>query len=398
MQEYRCNTTRDVVLLSTLCINGTDTSNVDCVPHLNESLLVIFRYIFGIGIILIAIVGIFGNLATLISLPFAVKRKLGGLNRSFKNTTVFILHLSFVDFCWCILVGLPCGYMSLMRHWSFGTFLCKAYAIFAVILTITDQVSLALISISRCLDLTKTEFWRTCCEKKRNLCFIIFLAWLPSLPIVLSYFISSAGIEAGWNCKNGVCSLISSCTTEQCDLTSTLDGLIWYEFVLSVVHLIVMGICYTMIWRKVRKDTTYLKDIGNNSMDLQHRELKMTRTILTLILTHFIFYTPFLLFQGLLFSNLIFQSDLTHGIYFVLMCINHVGFCLNFFIYAASNEQYRNAYLGCSKSFLCQDFWMNTTKIKREETRFENNSLPSRMVLLLRQICKNQPKTYDVQN
>ena len=159
MEELSCNSTKNVYILSQMCINGSDTSTIECVRS-DDVATMVLRYGHGGWLIIIAIVGILGNLTTLLSIPFAARRKLHGLDRNFNNTTIFILHLSFIELCWCLMGALPFSYQLLVQQWSFGTFLCKAYAIFMQTMYGTEALALAFISISRCLDLTQPVIWR----------------------------------------------------------------------------------------------------------------------------------------------------------------------------------------------------------------------------------------------
>ena len=78
MDEYTsCNGTENKYWLSHICTNGSDTTNYECYNkyYLEESMPYVIRKGLGIWLILVGIIGGIGNLYTLISIPFAAKRR-----------------------------------------------------------------------------------------------------------------------------------------------------------------------------------------------------------------------------------------------------------------------------------------------------------------------------------
>ena len=74
--NYSCNSsdTDNYKTIGKLCVNGSDTTLVECVKYTDQASLVL-KYIQGVWFLLIFILGTIGNLATLICIPFAVKKK-----------------------------------------------------------------------------------------------------------------------------------------------------------------------------------------------------------------------------------------------------------------------------------------------------------------------------------
>ena len=242
-----------------------------------------------------------GVFIILLSISFAARRKLHGFDHNFRNTTIFILHLSFIDLCYCLMVALPTCYQLLAQHWPFGTFLCKAFVIIEQLLTGTESWSLAFIAISRCLNVTKPMFWGKWTYKAPILALLLFIPWLLSLSSYLSYLLPSAGMDVGWNCQFGTCAHICNSYSGDCPEAFML----WYTIILMytiVLPQIVVIAGYILLRRKARRSTIHLKQIGNMTTDRQKLEKKMTRTIRVLILMHCIcnlsvyVYQPFYLF------------------------------------------------------------------------------------------------------
>ena len=361
MTEYSCNSTNEEII-SEICTNGSDTSCVECILPYNDITLKL-RYVCGAWMTFTAIFGILGNLTTLVSIPFAASRKLYGFDRNFTSTTIFILHLSFIELCWCLLGAIPFSYQLLAREWPFGTLLCKAHAIFVQIISPTEAAALACISITRCLGLIKGRHWRTFSYKKCNLILLLITPWILSLPTLFPYFVKSSGVDVGWSCTFGQCGTISSCqqstSTGACIHESTwfADFIPWYMFLIVLSSIIIIIICYVFIDRNARMSSVYLKKEGKMSSQIQKRDLKMLKTILLLILSHGICNLP--LRFALFYNYIIPGAHLTLRIWYGLMMIYESQFALNFFIYAGSNEQYRKAYLYYWKYLTCQGAKIN---------------------------------------
>ena len=63
----------DIYTLSKFCVNGSDWSNLECIHDIDEQSF--SRNILGIWAIIVSVVGIIGNVLTLLAVPFAADRK-----------------------------------------------------------------------------------------------------------------------------------------------------------------------------------------------------------------------------------------------------------------------------------------------------------------------------------
>ena len=81
-------------MLSQLCPAARDLTKLECVKSYGFETDVI-RKIAGIWITIAGFFGIFGNVVTLTTVPYAAKHKLYGFDRKFRSGTIFILHLTF---------------------------------------------------------------------------------------------------------------------------------------------------------------------------------------------------------------------------------------------------------------------------------------------------------------
>ena len=81
------------MVLGQMCINGSGISIEHCHFPLDDVSRA-FRYGFGYTVYLIAVIGIMGNLTTLLCIPYAVAMKKFRLNRNLNTTTIYIFYLS----------------------------------------------------------------------------------------------------------------------------------------------------------------------------------------------------------------------------------------------------------------------------------------------------------------
>ena len=371
MQKLTCNGSESIYNLSGVCLDNYDETSYECRVEFTNATLVA-RYIEGAWLILVAILGIFGNLATLLSISFSAMRKSNGLHRKFKNVTIFILHLCLVDLIWCLFCALPASYESLMREWPFGKTACSLKVILSQMLVLTESFSVAFISLSRCLDLTKSNAWRKVTGHKFFLFVMLIFPMVIALPSMIPYFIPSMEVTFGWNCAIGRCGLIQVCMKDSCEfeVPRGLEFIGWYLITGILISILITGICYIVIWKKAMGSSNYLRKEDNVRMELQKRDQKMTRTILLLIATHCVCNIPMLICQCLFVYDVMSYNDERNVIIWLILLIVYLTQpALNFFIYAGSNEQYRLAYRDYWKYITFREDVVRPPNITKEETK-----------------------------
>ena len=359
----QCNTTGEIYLLSLLCTNGSDLSKYDCVKSYTPATDVI-RTVSGIWLTLVGILGIFGNLATLTTIPYAAKRRRYGLHNNYFTTTFYILHLAFMDLLHCLLIVLPLGILYSSNSSPFGQYGCKIIIYGGVMTLVGDMLAITLVALSRCLDMVITEKWNRFCDKRRNILLLLLVVWVPSLiALMISFIIQSYGISAGWQCETGGCGFIHACNKyenisiheslesrifENCNEGMDIWRLSYYSTIgVPTVSLGIIVLSYLVIWYKVRQSTKYFTNTQDGPTEsLNQRDLRMTQTILLLIMLSFTFWLPY----GVLINTAL---DLTNHpkpstaiqyvIKIVLVSVFESQYAINYFIYVARHEQYRNA-------------------------------------------------------
>ena len=357
MNSYQCNSTQNVFKISKLCLKNQDAEGVECIVPYDYSVLV-FRYIEGYFLIIAAIIFGIGNLLTLLSVLLAKKRQRHGFDSKFRQVTIFILHLCVVDVLWSLTLTMPLSYELIAMKWPFGEIVCRLKVMLVIMISIVEVQSIALVSISRYLDLTKNNLWRNWTNNKLGLPAILLTPWLLSSIILFLPWIPSMEVDFTWNCSAGGCGVISDCTRSNCN-ESVSTGVVFitgYILFLNFFSVIVSGMLYFLLTSVVKSTSKYLKEnaakcgksLANIASKIDERESKMTRTILILIGVHIVCNIPMVLIQVLPNGEQSYsigrQKDGAMILWHVVMIIWIFQFCVNFFIYAGSNEQYQMAY------------------------------------------------------
>ena len=182
MANITCDNDEKVYMLSNICFDGANTSIYECVKPYNFTITLV-RKGTGLWMLLVGIVGVIGNAATLTTVPCAIQRRRHQLHKNVKTSTIFILNLSFIDFCHCLFYVLPQGVLYFNETLPFGGMGCRIIIIFCVVTVTCDMVAMALIALSRFLDLYIREKWRDFCDSNKNLILLFAVSWIPGIKL-----------------------------------------------------------------------------------------------------------------------------------------------------------------------------------------------------------------------
>jgi hypothetical protein len=291
------------------------------------------------------------------------------LDKKYYSTTFFILHFAFIDMLHCLFIVVPLGLQYCLNTFVFGRHACKIVLQGGVITFVADMLAIALIALSRCLDMIINQKWTKLCEKRRNIFLLLLFVWIPSLiTSTFLFIVQSYGVELGWKCETGGCGFLHSCQTSN-ELTEPITNFIdrihyipntchegiaaWRLTYFSTIcvpifSLAVISISYIAIWLKVHKSTKYFANTKEVANQLSQRDIKMTKTILILVVLNFLFWLPY----GILINTALDLTDhsspYTAEQYIttiVLVTVFESQYAINFFVYALRHEQYRNAFI-----------------------------------------------------
>ena len=349
-----CNVTDlNYETLKEICTNGSDATGAECIKYDNK-LPQIVRFVSGGWFFVISVLGIFGNLMTLVCIPFSARKKLYGFDKNFKVTTVFILFVSFVDFWRCLLYSLPYSLGLLTQKWFLGTFWCNLCTYVLVISEYLELVGLNLIGLTRYLGLRMSSRWLGWLDEGINSILVIMVTSLPSIILVIP---DLTGFSTGWVCEVGACDTI-------------YDKPTWDLIETGYFGFFTLTIClfYFLIWRRANNSSNLVQCIGNRKISkLYSRNIRMTRTILFLIFVSIICHASLVLcrlIKTFWEDRRGYQTTIGNTIsYQILISIYETQFGFNFLMYAFTNEQYRNGYLAFWKYVTFQEIDGATEKM-----------------------------------
>ena len=320
-EQAYCNVENSSSFLISLCTGVCSVdSNVECVQDLDSENKRI-RFIVGLLSLIITIIGVFGNSLTLLSVPFAIRREKFGFDRNIE-TTIFILNLSCIDILYCLLCGLHLSTSFLCNTWMYSLQTCRAIYFVGNILAYNAATAMALVAMSRCLELTRNKIWMKLSRSKVNLCLMSVGTWIAgilgfSIQIEFDYHLS-----VGWNCELGVCGHVPWKLQSK------------FYFVSICVIISSIAISYIIMWKKVQSSAKILVRSGNTNMDIEDRQRKLTRMILILVCSFTLCNIP---------MHLTFIFTFSRDFFYLSVVLYSSQYGINFIIYHLSNPEYRNA-------------------------------------------------------
>ena len=211
--------------------------------------------------------------------------------------------------------------------------MCQITAAFRFINAFADWMSVAMIAVSRCVNLTKPELGQKLFSGSCGKMFIA-LIWIYACLLVVPIFISSLELGSfGYNCRMG-----------KCDLIPNHQGNITYQ-----IYVFGLGFCipsimtilsYIVICWYVGSKNKYLKKAGHANIKkiISKREIRTNWTLFMIWFCYFLCVMPMTLI------NMIDDSYNYPNAHLALFCLYWLQYSsLNFVVYAARSEQYRKA-------------------------------------------------------
>ena len=339
----------EVKLLSHVCLNGTfahlsdNEWNKRCFPTRGENFTL--RTLTGFWSLFNFIVGIFGNLLTLVAIPYAKRKNRYGFHRSFWTTDIWILHLALCDLIFSIFCAphyfIP--YLGSRYPQGVGSDVACTISFIITVLTFTnDWLLVAVVAMTRAFSVKIPDQWNEFCKHKIYVFLFILSTWVFQVLVMLPIFIQPS-IEIGYNCLMGKCNYVPT----------GLDPAEGLEFVGEPVFVglpylaafltpcMITIISYVIIWthiRKVKKDVEEMKTTNaQGPRELTQQEIQFIWTVFIICLCYLLCALP-----GIILVDIFHMKDSTT--FLISLSLLWIQFSLNIFIYAYRSEQYRSAY------------------------------------------------------
>ncbi|KAK7083247.1 hypothetical protein SK128_018705 [Halocaridina rubra] len=327
-----------------------------------------------ISAIVISILGFFGNLLTILALPYS--------NRLRNAATWFVVNLAVVEGLFCVTI-LPISGAHLfslyMRDQSlFSNEGCSVFVFLRYVAINAEVFSIAAIAVNRCLLIAFPRKYPSIFTTAKTIATIIMI-WVISAALMIIPLSKLYG-EFTYNER-----------TKECDFSDNPESggagprklFLALGFLLPCVVII---LSYSYIFYKAKRSSarirarsqgSLMKEDTINSMEkkpsrpaegLRKRDLRIARTIGVIFLTFLLCCTPVSIAHYLdnKYHNLTLLL-LLHPLYWA-------QYCINILIYVFMNNQYRDAYVNYISRFWPNFKEVTITKFKwREEgTSYES--------------------------
>jgi len=317
------------VLGSALAENCTSDGEIqgdNCVPQI----IMDYKTIFIFNIVIIILIGTFGNLLTLLALPYAryyYRRRFSHLSSS---TTILLLHLALCDLCYLVLGLSVQAWIFNNGHLNASELFCSWNAWVRNMLCCADFFTIGVIAFTRTVNIVCSQAGLV----RLNLMFSPSVACISCLLIwILAFLILSPtlfGVEGfgsfGYDPQQGKCEIKGGTEVIIFTLTTTVSCL-----VITGSYIILS------LYINIQAKNTLA------SASRKSRNTSINRTLLTLSLAFILFTSPSLpLDFGFLDSYL--EGDKSA---LASLCFSSWYwwiYAINFLVYSATTQDFRIMY------------------------------------------------------
>ncbi|XP_014474408.1 PREDICTED: protein trapped in endoderm-1 [Dinoponera quadriceps] len=280
--------------------------------------------------IIFSIIGVLGNLVTVIALLRYTR-----LRRH--ATTAFVINLSISDLIFSA-INLPLTASRYLNEaWVLGETLCKIFPLFFYGNVAVSLLSMVAITINRYVLISRSDMYARL-YTNRGIMWMLIAIWTLSFSLLLPPLLGIWGTL-------GLDSASFSCTILKKNGSSPKKFLFVLGFLLPCVVISVSYLCIYWRVRRSRKNLeAHAKERQRSCGGFQRREdSRVTRLMLTIFICFLISFMPLML------MNVIDDKMQIPGLHIVASVLAWASAVINPFIYAGTNKLYREAY----KQVLC---------------------------------------------
>ena len=336
--------------LSHCCLNGSlshlniEDWNEICFPTSLEN--VPLRRMTGVWSLFNFLVGIMGNLLTLLSIPYAKSKRRYDFHRTFWVNDVWVLHLALCDLIFSTFCAphyfIP--YLGYRYPQGYGSDIFCEFSFALTVITYTNHwLCLATIALTRAIKMKHSSKWTDFCHKKGNIFAVCIGCWILQVFILLPIFIDPQ-IENGYHCLMGKCnySPTGEAPLPLFEMHPWIVQKFPYMANFLIPFIVIVG-SYLTIWlhlRKTRRSADRLTNLSvpSNKRDkLDEKEVRFIWTIFIIFICYLTCAAPVSLFADVLGI----KSDIP---FLIVIGFMYLQYSLNIFIYAYRSTQYRAAY------------------------------------------------------
>ncbi|XP_076314362.1 G-protein coupled receptor moody-like [Tachypleus tridentatus] len=310
-------------------------------------------YVAAFCIIVLSIVGICGNLLTIVAIARCP--------RVHNATAVFIVSLSVSDFIYCTF-NLPFGASEyIYQRWIFSDTLCIVFPFVQYFNGGSSLLLISAITINRYILIVHPSVYKKVYRK----CYIIVMIitiWLFVLVLLVPTLLGTWG-RFGYDEKTRECDMI--------EVNGHSSKYFLFTFGFSLPSVIIV-FCYTWILWVIKRSSRRLHKYNNvqrNDRDAKKRqeEWRLTRMVLIIFCCFVFCFLPQTIIKVVDKNT---NYPILHIVGFLLICSSS---CINPIIYGVTNKQYRQAY---KTALLFKRPANRTTNVKAHNKNGTNNNQP----------------------
>ena len=222
--------------------------------------------------------------------------------------------------------------VAMTGKWVFGYSVCQFAGVITPIFALTSIFNLTVMAISRYFKIVKSNLYRKW-FKPRFILISIGLTWLSALLVSIPYWMQEQIFHPG----KQVCIF-------DLDIVNKIFALVG-PLTFICVPITVIAVCYYKIFRSVTTHNVQMaknKSRGPGNRGITVEEVKITKTILLIIIGFSICWTPFLIidicgiFKG--------QYSFPRPVYVLYTYMAGLSSAINPIIYGLMNRDFRNEF------------------------------------------------------
>ncbi|XP_063614547.1 protein trapped in endoderm-1-like [Penaeus indicus] len=325
---------------TSLLVTSISTSLVmadeDPIPAPNWALV-----LTAVAAIIISILGFFGNLLTILALPYSLRLR--------NAATWFVVNLAVAEGIFCVtILPMSAAHLFYLYVTGEGMFTSRGCSVFVFLRYVNIQaelLSIAAIAVNRCVLIAVPKKYPRVYTGAKTI-IIIAAIWAFSIFLMLIPLLRIYG-HLGYNKDTHECDFMEDTPAKQGPRKLFLG----IGFLLPCVVIIAS---YSYIFYKARQSSAKVQARRNNSLNnsvnsdvrnsrpaegLRSRDIRIARTIGVIFLVFLVCCMPVsivhYLYKKLQKPTLLL---LLHPVYWA-------QYCINIFIYVFMNRQYRDAYV-----------------------------------------------------
>ena len=278
--------------------------------------------LFVTNIILVMIIGVFGSLITLITVPYSACRHEDKFPNIWSPTTILLLHMSLCDLLYCLL-GLPMFLISTFSDkWLYSDLFCYITTVVRNMVAEADFYTMAAIALTRSIGIIRSlGFRKTFCGGRLTLSthWLLVLIWVLSFLNNSFFMWSTLDMEMfGYDPRGMIIGPITACFT-------------------TFLSYLILGLCLRHHIAAHRQET-------DQESSAEQWKLQVHLWILTLV--YLSFMLPMISVDTGLLKLLVSDSQ-EERVARILYSLYWWMFAVNFIIYLVFIKDFRDIYRHC---------------------------------------------------